>query len=314
MKKHFLRNIFYLTVTSIFFAFALLGYFDPLIDLLKSPDLTFTTGHTKISAYTIVKTIIAIIVIFWVSGLIIKFGENSIKRFDSINASTRELILKCLQIFVYVVGFLSGLDFLGIDLTTLKIFGGAFAIGIGFGLQKITSNFMSGLILLLERSVKIGDLIELSDGTTGNVRHTGARYTLVETGDSKEIIIPNEELIISKVINLTYSSNIARVDIEIPLTYGTDLELACKLITEAASQSSRCMLNPLPVCYLKSFEDNLIRTVLQFWIKDINLGRLNAKSEVMMLIWKKFQQHNINMIAPVINQEIKITNLKDIAN
>ena len=126
------------------------------------------------------------------------------------------------------MAFLFSLDLIGLDIMTFTVFSGAVGIGIGFGLQKVTSNFISGLILLFEKSIEQDDLIELNDGTYGFVQHTGARYTLIETFDGKEIMIPNEDFITNRVINWTYSNSNGRVDIELGVSYNSDLEVFTK--------------------------------------------------------------------------------------
>lgn len=169
-----------------FFSLGFLDYLQPIKGFLDSDDLSFKIGETRFSAYLVIKAAITIVMLFWLTGIFSEFGEKRIKTIKGIKASNKALITKAFQIFVYFFGFIIGLDVLGIDLTALAVFSGAVGIGIGFGLQKITSNFISGLILLFEKSVENDDLVELADGTYGFIRHTGARYTLIETFEGKE--------------------------------------------------------------------------------------------------------------------------------
>ena len=200
-----------------FFSIGFLDYLQPFKEFLDSDGLAFNVGETRFSAYLVIKSAVTIFMLFWLTGIFSEFGEKRIKSIKGIKASNRSLITKVFQILVYFLGFIIGLDVLGIDLTALAIFSGAIGIGIGFGLQKITSNFISGLILLFEKSVEKDDLVELADGTYGFIRHTGARYTLVETFEGKEIMIPNEDFITNRVINWTFSNSKGRVEINISL-------------------------------------------------------------------------------------------------
>jgi small-conductance mechanosensitive channel len=190
------------------------------------------------------------------------------------------------------------LDFVGIDLTTLTVFSGAVGIGLGFGLQKIASNFISGLILLMEKSIEEGDLIELADGTFGFVRRASARYTLVETFDSKEILVPNEDLITSRVVNWTFSNSSARVELEIGVSYHSDIELARDLILQAAAEHPRCAVTPEPACFLRTFGDSSVNFTLHFWVDDVTEGRWHPHSEVMFEVWRKFKDSGIEIPFP----------------
>jgi len=215
------------------------------------------------------------------------------------------LVLKLAQIVIYLVAFLVGLDFVGIDLTTLTVFSGAVGIGLGFGLQKIASNFISGLIILMEKSIEEGDLIELSDGTFGYIRRASARYTLVETFDSKEIRVPNEDLITSRVVNWTFSNSSARIEIELGVAYDSDIDLAHDLILAAAREHPRCVIKPEPACFLRSFGDSSVNFILHFWVEDVTLGRWPTQSEVMFSIWRKFKDNGIEIPFPQRDLHIK---------
>ena len=226
-----------------------LGYLDSVRTVLDTPALTLRIGSFGLSAYTLLSSLIAIALVFWTTAIIVDTVEHRISRLQSLRAANRALVLKLAQIVIYLIAFLVGLDFVGIDLTTLTVFSGAVGIGLGFGLQKIASNFISGLILLMEKSIEEGDLIELSDGTFGFVRRASARYTLVETFDSKEILVPNEDLITSRVVNWTFSNASARVEVEVGVSYHSDIDLANELILAAAREHPRCATHPEPACF-----------------------------------------------------------------
>jgi len=190
------------------------------------------------------------------------------------------------------------LNILNIKASSLAFFGGAIGIGLGFGLQKITSNFISGLILLFEKSIEEGDLVELENGVYGFIKNTGARYTLIETFDSKEIMIPNEEFITKNVVNWTYSNKQGRIDINIGVSYKCDIEKARELILEAAKEHKLCSVFPEPDCFLREYGDSSVNFLLYFWVDDVTKGRYEPQSDVMRSIWKKFKDNNIEIPFP----------------
>ena len=288
-----------------FLAVGYLGYFEPIKSVLDSEALAFQVGEVRFSAYLLLKSIIALAILFWLASLFSGMGEKRIDAFENINKSNRTLLVKLLQIFIYFVAVIVGLEVLGIDLTALTVLGGAIGIGIGFGLQKITSNYISGLILLIEKSIEEGDLVELSDGIIGIVRDAGARYTLIETFEGREIMVPNEDFITNRVTNWTFSNNQGRIDINIGVSYGTDLDLASKLIREAAIEHPRCSKNPTPECYLDGFGDSSVDFSLFFWVDDVIEGRKRPKSDVLFTIWRKLKEHHIEIPFPQRDLHIK---------
>lgn len=290
-----------------FFVLGFLDYFRPIQTFLDSEILSFNVGETRFSAYLLIKAIITVIILFWLAAILSGFGEKRIKSIRRFKASNKALIIKVFQILTYFIAFIIGMDVMGIDLTAFAIFSGAIGIGIGFGLQKVTSNFISGLILLFEKSIENDDLVELADGTYGYIRHTGARYTLVETFEGKEIMIPNEDFITSRVTNWTYSNNKGRVEINIGVSYDSDIEEAMRLILESAQEHPRCIADPEPSCFLKEFADSSVNFVLFFWVSDVKEGRNGPRSDVMLTIWKKFKEHNITIPYPQLDLHVKNT-------
>jgi len=220
-------------------------------------------------------------------------------------AATKALFSKLVQIVLYSISFLTILDLIGVDLTAFTIFGGAAGIGIGFGLQKTASNFISGLILLFEKTIETGNLLELSDGTMGFVKRTSARYTLIETFDSKEMIVPNEDLMTTKVINHTYSNKTGRIDVEVGVSYKSDVHLVKKIILEAAENYHGTITQPPPQCFLQGFSDSSVNFVLHFWIGDVTKGRFLPRSEVMFSIWDKLKENGIEIPFPQRDLHIK---------
>jgi small-conductance mechanosensitive channel len=274
------------------------GHLDALRTVLSNEEYAFAIGDYELTIYTLLKGIFIVVLLFWGTAIVSGFGETRISKMHQLKRNTQVLLTKIFQIIVYVVAFLLGLDLMGIKLTALAVFGGALGIGIGFGLQKVTSNFISGMILLFERTINQDDLIELQGGFSGFVRRINARFTLIETFDGKEIMIPNEDFITSQVINWTYSNKNGRAEITVGVAYGTDLEKAQLLILQAATEHPRCMQDPPPACYLNNFGDSSIDFLLYFWVSDVTEGRLAPRSDVMMAIWRKFRDAGIEIPFP----------------
>ena len=292
-----------------FLALDFLESLEPIRAFLDSENLSFSIGQTRISAYLMTKALITIMLFFLITGVLSEFGEKRIKSIKGIHSSNKALINKAFHIFIYFFGFIIALNILGIDLTAFAIFSGAIGIGIGFGLQKITSNFISGLILLFEKSIENGDMVELSDGTYGLIRKTSARYTLLETFEGREMMIPNEDFIINRVTNWTFNNRRGRLELNIGVAYESDIEKVMDLILEAAKEHPRCMDEPGPSCYLKEFGDSSVNFMLFFWVEDVSSGRYRAQSDVMMRVWKKFKEHNISIPFP--QRDIYIKNASD---
>ncbi len=281
------------------------GHFDVAQKYLDTERFTFIFGDFKLSAYNALKSVLFVIIIGWVTSIILETVNNRIAALKKVDVGSRALLQKILQIIIYILAFLITLNILGIDLTSLTVLSGALGIGIGFGLQKIAANFISGMILLFERSLKPGDLIELEGGITGYVRHSSSRATLIETIDGKEVLVPNEEFIVKQVINWTLNNPSARVTITLGVSYGSDIEKARALILEAANAHPRCVTAPEPTCFLDNFGDNSVDFIAYFWVDDINQGFRNIKSEILFSIWHKFKEHNIEIPFPQRDLHIK---------
>lgn len=278
------------------------GIWKPLTKTLKSWEISI--GSFEITVFALFKTAAVICILFWFAGFTSDVLENRLKRIRGLRASNRALFMKIFQIILYFIVFLVILQVMGVSLTALSVFGGALGVGLGFGLQKIASNFISGIILLFEKSIEVDDVIELENGVSGTVRHTGARYTLIETGEGKEVLIPNEDFITQRMVNLTYSNKKARIEIRVNIGYECDLHRARDLMLEAASNHSRCIKDPKPVCVVESFGDNGIGLILYFWVADVTDGRMTPKSDVMLAIWDAFKANAISIPYP--QRELRI--------
>lgn len=296
-KKGSIRKMF-LGLTLLVVSLAHFGYLHSTIDFLNSQKLSFSIGAIHISLYELIKRICFLLVLLWMANVVVDKGKMNLQKIHTVSPSNKSLLTNLYQILVYFVTFMLALDVLNIQLSSLAFFGGAVGIGVGFGLQKITSNFISGLILLFEKSVKVGDLVELDNSIYGFVINTGARYTLVETFDGKEIMIPNEEFITKNFTNWTYSNKLGRVDVEIGVSYKSDIEKARELILQAANEHVRCSKVKKPECFLRKYGDSSVDFLLFFWVDDVTLGRFEPQSDVMRSIWKKFKDNNIEIPFP----------------
>ncbi len=294
----FLAWVLLIACASGFLVLANLGYLNPIISFLDSNTLSFSVGDVRLSVYLIIKTVLTTLILFWLGRISLDFIEEKIDSIEAINSNHRALFIKAIQFVVYFLLIIFSFNIVGIDLTAFAVLGGAIGIGIGFGLQKITSNYISGVILLMEKTIEKGDLIELDDGTFGFIRHNSARYTLIETFNGKEIMVPNEDFITNKVVNWTYSNKKGRVDIPIGVSYKSDIKKARELIIEAAREHPRCINDPVPECYLREYADSSVNFLLLFWVDDVIEGRYKPQSEVMFSIWDKFKENNISIPFP----------------
>ena len=288
-----------------------MGWLLPLQDLLDRPVFTYNFGKYHFSIYVILQALLVVLIMGWFTSWLARLLDRKIGRMKNVHPSSKLLIQKIVAISLYVTAGLMTINILGIDLTSLSIIGGAVGIGLGFGLQKIASNFISGLILLFERSVKVGDLIEMQDGTLGFVRKNSARYTLIETTNMREIMIPNEQFISDKVINWTLNNKQGRLDIAIGVSYDSDLELVQKVLLEAAIAHPMALQSPQPQCQLRRFGDFSVDFMLLVWISDVTIGKYKTQSEIMFDIWHRFKAAGIEIPYPKQELTIKSGRLHD---
>ena len=287
-----------LAMMSLLFFLMANGYVELLKTHLDAEGYAINLAGHRLSLYTLIRGLVSLVVIAWVATTMSELGDSLIMRLHHIRASNRILLAKFVQIFCYVVAAVFTLDYIGIDWKTVTLLGSAIGIGLGLGLQKIASNYISGFILLMEKGIEADDLVELSDGTTGFLRRTAARYTLVETFDGKEIMIPNEDFISNRVTNWTYSTKRARISIPVGVTYDSDLELAQKLMLEAANNHPRTLKDPAPFCPMRAFGDSSVNFSLFFWIQDVTEGTFMVQNDVMFAIMKAFAANNISFAYP----------------
>ena len=214
------------------------------------------------------------------------------------------LFAKLLKIALIIVAGLVAIESVGIDLTAFAVFGGALGVGIGFGLQKIVSNFVSGIILLLDKSIKPGDTIGVS-GTFGWIKSLGARYVSVITRDGIEHLIPNEELITTRVENWSYTNDLVRQKIPLGISYGSDVRRAIALCIESAAENDRVVSNPNPNCLLMGFGDSSFDLEIRYWVRDPQNGLSNLKSEILLTVWDRFNANDIQIPFPQRDLHVK---------
>lgn len=274
--------------------------------------IALTVGKTKITMLHFITFLISIVLLSWVVSALVAGIDYSFQHMTRLRSNTRQLFTTLSRTVIYIIAFLVALNTLGIDLTAFAIFGGALGVGLGFGLQKIASNFISGIILLVERSIDVGDMVEIATGTApvlGLVKYTGARYTLIETFDNREVMIPNEDFMTNRVINWTYSSPRGLVKVPVIVAYDSDLDRAKELMLEAAREHPRCLKDPAPFCLLQEFTDLAVVFQLNMWIGDIRQNRLTTQSDLLFAVWKKLTANGIG-----IPHQARITQLSPAAD
>jgi small-conductance mechanosensitive channel len=276
-------------------ALNILNLLDPTTDLLDG--IALTLGSLRISALTIIKAVLSLAVLLWLATVASRLLERRITTLPNLTPSLQVLLSKLLKIVFIVIAVVVALNSVGIDLTAFAVFTGAVGVGVGFGLQKAISNFVSGVMLLLDKSVKPGDVISVGQ-TYGWVSSLGARYVSVVTRDGTEYLIPNEDLITHQVVNWSYSSNQVRLRIPIGVSYNADVRQARALCLEAAAETPRVLAEPPPVCLLLGFAESAIDLELRVWIHDPKNGVGNVKSDVLLLVWDKFHAHGIEFPYP----------------
>ncbi|MZR29159.1 mechanosensitive ion channel family protein [Sneathiella litorea] len=286
-------------------ALNILGLLTPTLEFLE--DLAFNLGETRISMLGIAKALVAGIIVFWITFGLSRFLEARIHKSRALTPAVQVLTAKLVRVGLISMAVLIILSNSGINITAFAVFSGALGVGIGFGLQKIVSNLISGIILLLDRSIKPGDVIEVGQ-TYGRVNTMGARYASVITRDAMEFLIPNEDLITQQVINWSYSSKNVRLRAPIGVSYDTDIPKALKLIEGAAQEIPRVLSNPAPKCLMRGFGDSAIDLELRFWIADPEDGCRNVTSEVLVGVWELFKKEGINVPFPQRDIRVEMVN------
>ena len=278
-----------------------LGLVDEVAALLDRA--AFQMGAMRLSLLMLLNALVVIGVLFTLARLVTQSGAAQIRRNDNISPSMQVLAVKAMQLLLYGAAFFIGLKSVGVDLTGLAVLSGAIGVGLGFGLQKVVSNLVSGVIILLDKSIKPGDVISIGE-TFGWINALGGRYVAITTRDGKEYLIPNEDLITGKVVNWSHSDNFVRLDIHFGTAYGDDPHKVRAIAIAAAGGVPRVLGQPKPVCHITGFGDSAVDYILRFWITDPTAGLTNIRGNVFLALWDAFAEHGISIPFP--QREVKI--------
>jgi small-conductance mechanosensitive channel len=254
-------------------------------------------GTMRISVWIVLQAVFILGVMFFGARFLSHTASNRIERNEDISPSMQVLLVKVLQIGLYSVAFFVGLRAVGVDLTGLAVLSGAIGVGLGFGLQKVVSNLVSGVIILLDKSIKPGDVISLGE-TFGWIQSLGARYVSVVTRDGREYLIPNEDLITGQVVNWSHTDDFVRLDIFFGTSYHDDPHKVRALAIDAAKSVDRVLVNRPTVCHIVGFGDSSVDYILRFWIKDPTKGLTNIRGDVYLALWDTFHANGISIPFP----------------
>ena len=287
---------FFAWIAWLYVSALILGIVDDVAALLDGAG--FTVGSVRLSILTLLQASILLSVVMWGSSRLGDFLDRRVQGIDELTPSLRVLIGKIIRILLIIVAALVAMSGLGIDLTALTVLSGAVGVGIGFGLQKVVSNFISGIIILMDQSIKPGDTIELGE-TFGWIRELRARFVSVVTRDGREYLIPNEDFITTQVINWSFSDRYVRIDVPFGVSYDSDPHEVTRLAIEAAAAVDRVDdTRKSPVCWMTAFGDSALEFKLRFWITDPQGGLTNVRGQVLLSLWDAFKEHDINIPYP----------------
>ncbi len=304
IENNAVRNIFAFGIWAVA-ALSIFGMLDHAREILNA--IGFTIGDVRLSALAVIKTGFYLFALLYMAALISAFAERRVLKSKSLTRSSQVLISKIMRVVLIVFALLIGISSSGIDWSLFAVFGGAIGLGIGFGLQKGISNLFSGILLLLDRSIEPGNVIELENGTFGWVNHMAARYTEIVTRDNKSFLIPNEEFITQRVVNWSHGNSLIRIEVKFGVHYDSNPHEVIAVCQEAAKNAhDRVCQSPVPLCHLSEFGDSSINFSLRFWISDAEKGVANIRSDVMLSIWDALKENNISIPYP--HREIFIHN------
>lgn len=267
--------------------------------------IAINVGNVKLSAYTLARVAIFGSVLFWLGRISSDAGQKAIRSRAPFNAGTREVFAKLFEIVLFLAIFLLLLNIIGLPLTALAVFGGALGVGLGFGLQQIASNFISGIIILLDRSITVGDYIELEDGRAGILRELNMRSSTLETFDGKDVVVPNEQFITTTFTNWTHKDTTQRYELEFSVAYNTDIRKVPVLIIESIRKHPQVLEEPeKPDCEIREFGDSGIVFGVEYWIDGIDDGKNRVGADLLMMIWETLRENKIEIPFP--QREVRI--------
>ncbi len=283
-------------------ALIILDVFDPMLALLD--EIGFDVGEVHLSILSLIKAGLLLLVALRLANWLTVYVDKQLYRIPHLTASARVLISKTLSGLIYVIIAIVVLNSIGIDFTALAVFGGALGVGIGFGLQKVVSNLISGIILLSDRSIKPGDVVQIGE-VYGWISSLRGRYVSVVTHDGHEYLIPNEDLITQQVINWSYSDTKVRVKIPFGVSYDADPHQVRDLVIQAVRSIPRILKHPEPLCLFRAFGDSSLDLELEIWIDDPKNGVGNIKSDVLFRVWDVLKENGIEIPFPQRDLHIK---------
>jgi small-conductance mechanosensitive channel len=284
-------------------ALHLSGLLPQLVKVLE--DVQFSVGKNPMNLYLVLQGLLTIILTIFIALWVSRMIENRMLAAVELNMNLRVVLSKLLRIVLLFIAVLIALSAVGLDITLLSVFGGALGVGLGFGLQRIASNYVSGFIILLDKSMQIGDVITV-ENHYGVVADLRTRYLVLRKQDGTEVIVPNELLIINPVINHSFSDHKARVQMTMQVSYDSPLELAMQLIKDIVKQYPRIKQSPEPTVQVKGFAESGIDLILTFWITAPEDGSATLQSDIFIDIWQAFKSHNIAIPFP--QREVRILN------
>ena len=290
----------------------LLGLLSGLIVILES--INVNIGDIQISVYGIARVAIFGSLLFWLGRISSKTGRSFISQQENLDIRTREVASKLFEVAIFFLIALLLLQVMGINLTALAVFGGAIGVGIGLGLQAIASNFISGIIILLDRSVSIGDYVELDDGRTGVVRELNMRSTTLETYDGKDIVVPNEKFIVESFTNWTHKDKSQRYRVDFSVAYHSDIRKLVEIIKVVVASHPQVFsgeevpFEERPDCEIDSFGDSGINMFVEFWMEGIDDGKNRVGGDLLLMILEALQEHGFEIPFP--QREVRLLNQK----
>jgi small-conductance mechanosensitive channel len=290
------RNSFATIIWSIA-ALSIFGALDEATKILDGIGLDIGTFH--LSLLTVAKGAFFLFILVYFASFVATLIEHRILKSKHLTKSSKILIGKIVRVALIVLALLLGITSSGIDLSLFAVFGGAIGLGVGFGLQKGIANLFSGMMLLFDRSIQPGDIIELDNGVVGKIEQMAARYTEIVTLENKSILIPNEEFVSKSVINWSHGNSLIRVSVKFGVHYDSDPHQVIKVAVDASKKVNRVLSHPNePACFMTDFGDSAINFTLGFWIKDPENGLGNVRGDVLLALWDAFKEHDISIPYP----------------
>ncbi len=278
------------------------GGLAPLTAALDSAG--FTLGSRRFTLLALVQIVIGLLALYALVRFAIRVSGQSIKRNKGLDPTQQLLAQKLAALSIIAAAFFVGIDLAGIDLTALAVFSGALGLAVGFGLQKTFGNLFAGIILLMDRSIKPGDVISVGE-SFGSVNKIGVRAVSIVTRDGKEYLIPNELLMTQEVVNWSYSTRDVRISIPVSIAYDCDVELAQKLMVEAANASPRVLDSPQPAVWMTALGENSLDHEIRVWILDPEAGIGSVRSEILGKLWELFKENGISVPFPQYDVRVK---------